>query len=49
MRVMHGAVRVEASPEGGARIVLTLPALADEEGDADADEGRDGGGGGDDQ
>ncbi len=27
MRVMRGAVRVESSPAGGARIVLTLPAL----------------------
>jgi two-component system, OmpR family, sensor histidine kinase MtrB len=33
MRVMHGAVRVEPSPEGGARIVLTLPALVDEDDD----------------
>jgi len=29
MRVMHGTARVEPSPEGGARIVLTLPALAE--------------------
>ena len=29
MRVMDGAVRVEASPSGGARFVLSLPVLAD--------------------
>jgi signal transduction histidine kinase len=33
MRVMHGAVRVEPSPEGGARIVLTLPALVEDDDD----------------
>ena len=33
MRVMHGAVRVESSPEGGARIVLTLPVLGTDEDD----------------
>jgi signal transduction histidine kinase len=27
MRVMHGSVRVETSPQGGARFVLTLPVL----------------------
>jgi two-component system, OmpR family, sensor histidine kinase MtrB len=27
MRVMHGGVRVESSPAGGARFVLTLPVL----------------------
>jgi len=29
MRVMDGAVRVETSPSGGARFVLSLPVLAD--------------------
>ncbi len=29
MRAMHGDVRVESAPEGGARFVLTLPVLAD--------------------
>jgi two-component system sensor histidine kinase MtrB len=35
MRVMHGAARVEPSPEGGARIVLTLPALVEEDDEID--------------
>jgi signal transduction histidine kinase len=33
---MHGDVRVESSPAGGARFVLTLPVLPDED-DADGD------------
>ena len=37
---MHGTVRVEPSPEGGARIVLTLPALAEH--DDPEDESGDG-------
>ena len=32
MRVMHGSARVESSPDGGARIVLALPVLDDEDG-----------------
>ena len=32
MRVMRGTARVESSPEGGARIVLSLPVLDDEAG-----------------
>jgi two-component system, OmpR family, sensor histidine kinase MtrB len=35
MRVMHGDVRVESSPPGGARFVLSLPVL---DGDESADE-----------
>jgi two-component system sensor histidine kinase MtrB len=36
MRVMHGDVRVESSPPGGARFVLSLPVLdGDESGDED--------------
>jgi signal transduction histidine kinase len=38
MRVMHGGVRVEASPDGGARFVLSLPVLAHSDGDGDGDE-----------
>jgi two-component system, OmpR family, sensor histidine kinase MtrB len=35
MRVMQGDVRVESSPEGGARFVLSLPVLSDGDGLAD--------------
>jgi signal transduction histidine kinase len=35
MAVMHGAVRVESSPDGGARFVLSLPVLSS----GDEDEG----------
>jgi signal transduction histidine kinase len=35
MRVMRGTVRVESSPEGGARFVLSLPALVDDGGEDD--------------
>jgi two-component system sensor histidine kinase MtrB len=42
MHVMHGDVRVESSPDGGARFVLSLPVLAhgggEEDGDDDGDE-----------
>jgi signal transduction histidine kinase len=31
MRVMRGKARVESSPEGGARIVLSLPVLDDDD------------------
>jgi two-component system, OmpR family, sensor histidine kinase MtrB len=37
MRVMHGAVRVEASPNGGARFVLSLPVLSNGDGDGVGD------------
>jgi signal transduction histidine kinase len=37
MHVMHGEVRVESSPVGGARFVLTLPVLPDGD-DAEGDE-----------
>ena len=38
MHVMHGSVRVESSPAGGARFVLTLPVLPEPDGDGEADE-----------
>jgi two-component system, OmpR family, sensor histidine kinase MtrB len=41
VRAMHGDVRVESSPEGGARFVVTLPVLGDAYGDPV--EGEDGG------
>jgi signal transduction histidine kinase len=44
MRVMRGEVRVETSPPGGARIVLSLPLLAgdgDGEGESDGEVGID--------
>jgi signal transduction histidine kinase len=37
MHVMRGDVRVEASPDGGARFVLSLPVLTNGDGD-DADD-----------
>jgi hypothetical protein len=39
VRAMHGDVRVESSPEGGARFVVTLPVLGDD-GYGDAGEGE---------
>jgi hypothetical protein len=44
MRVMRGSVRVESSPDGGARFVLSLPVLAhgDGDGDEEGDDDRDG-------
>ncbi len=42
MRVMHGAVRVESVPEGGARFVLTLPVLSNGH-DPDGDDENEGG------
>jgi hypothetical protein len=36
---MHGDVRVESSPDGGARFVLSLPVLSN--GDGDGDSARD--------
>jgi hypothetical protein len=32
MHVMHGDVRVESSPDGGARFVLSLPVLSNGDG-----------------
>jgi signal transduction histidine kinase len=40
MRVMHGSVRVESSPEGGARFVLTLPALVEDDPEGEDEEDR---------
>ncbi len=46
MRVMQGDVRVESSPAGGARFVLTLPVLAEDDlGDGFGDDTGDGLGG----
>src|SRR5580692_6513057 len=42
MHVMHGDVRVESSPAGGARFVLTLPVLSNGDGDGDDDGDGDG-------
>jgi two-component system sensor histidine kinase MtrB len=40
VRVMRGTVRVESSPEGGARFVLSFPVVADRDGDdEEEDEG----------
>jgi signal transduction histidine kinase len=38
MHVMRGAVRVESSPAGGARLVLTLPVVSRGDGDDDGDD-----------
>ena len=35
MHVMHGDVRVESSPDGGARFVLSLPVLSNGDGEVD--------------
>jgi hypothetical protein len=40
-------VRVESSPDGGARFVLSLPVLAHGDDEADGDDDRDDDGGGD--
>jgi signal transduction histidine kinase len=40
MRLMGGKVRVETSPQGGARLELTLPVISDDETSTD-DEGGD--------
>jgi two-component system sensor histidine kinase MtrB len=39
MHVMRGEVRVESSPAGGARFVLTLPVLPDDDGEGDDGDG----------
>ncbi|MFZ0251086.1 MAG: HAMP domain-containing sensor histidine kinase [Acidimicrobiales bacterium] len=38
MRVMRGSVRVESSPEGGARFVLTLPALVEDDSEGEGEQ-----------
>jgi hypothetical protein len=40
MHVMHGDVRVESSPDGGARFVLSLPVLSNDDGDGVDDTGE---------
>jgi signal transduction histidine kinase len=40
MHVMRGDVRVETSPEGGARLVLTLPVASRDDEEADGEEGE---------
>src|SRR5579863_2248505 len=42
MHVMRGDVRVESSPDGGARFVLSLPVLSNGDGDGDGDGDADG-------
>ena len=39
MRLMGGGVRVETSPQGGARLVLTLPVITDDEASSEVEEG----------
>jgi signal transduction histidine kinase len=39
MHVMRGDVRVESSPDGGARFVLSLPVLSNDDGDGVEDTG----------
>jgi hypothetical protein len=44
MRAMHGEVRVDTSPAGGARLVVALPVLASDGDEPGADgEGESGG------
>ncbi len=38
VRVMRGTVRVESSPEGGARFVLSFPVVADGDGDGEGED-----------
>jgi signal transduction histidine kinase len=45
LHVMRGDVRVETSPEGGARLVLTLPVASRDDEETDGEEGEDGAGG----
>jgi len=40
MHAMHGQVRVETSPAGGARLVVALPVLATDEGDEPGEDGE---------
>jgi two-component system sensor histidine kinase MtrB len=39
MRLMGGGVRIETSPQGGARLVLSLPVIGDDERSSENEDG----------